>query len=249
MLSALCCLTLLSTLLSPCLLALESHSKGDITINSSLIELLGEQAAVKLKEVMPSDEVINWQVYVPETYDPKVPAGVLVYISPTPSGQIPPDWKSLMDKHNLIWIAADHSGNRETTIRRMYYALLGSNIIKSKYSTTKNRLYLSGFSGGGRVASILAWEHPHIFKGAIYNSGVNFWNEKEPANLQQLQNNRFVFITGKSDGNLDDTKRVYRKYKAAGVKNIKLMINMRQGHSNPRKSSYEKAIIFLDNEH
>ena len=85
-----------------------------------------------------------------------------------------------------------------------------------------------------------------MFNGAIYNSGVNFWREKSPEVMQQIKNNRYVFITGKSDFNLDDTKRVYRKYKAAGITNIKLMVNFRQGHTNPRKSDYDKAIVFLD---
>lgn len=148
----------------PQVLALEANRKGDYTIITTINELLGEQAARKYEAVMTINEDISWQVTVPATYDPAVPAGVMVYISPSPSGEMPKGWKSLMNKHNLIWIAADKSGNKVITPHRITFALLGSNLLQSLYSIDKSRIYVAGFSGGGRVSSILALDTRNFLK-------------------------------------------------------------------------------------
>ena len=93
---------------------------------------------------------------------------------------------------------------------------------------------------------MVATQYPQFFKGAIYNCGVNFWNDINEEQLNLIKNNRFVFLTGTDDFNLNDTKKVYAKYKKANVKNIDLMIIPRMGHTNPKKNRFAKAINFLD---
>jgi len=62
-----------------------------------------------------------------------------------------------------------------------------------------------------------------------------------------IKNNRFVFITGSEDFNLRDTKRVFKRYEKAEVRQLKLMVIPHMGHSNPTASNYAQAIAFLDN--
>ena len=219
---------------------------GAYTANASITDLIGEDSAQAYVAIMPVDELITWEVYVPENYDTKKPAGVLVYISPSNSGELPKGWKALIDKYNLIWVAANESGNKVDTHRRLSYAIMALALIDKRYKVDGDRTYLSGFSGGGRVASLLAIQYPTLFNGAIYNSGANLWNKGEAIAIDQINNNRYVFIAGKKDFNLDDTKKVYRAYKKAGIEQIKLMVIPRMGHSNPSKSNFERAIRFLD---
>lgn len=218
----------------------------EFQIQASAIELLGETAAQRYAPIMPVDDPIEWEVYVPATYDPARPAGLLVYISPQASGRIRAQWKSLMADANLVWVAANQSGNRVSPRRRIAYALLAVAMIAREYKVAQERIYVSGFSGGGRIASMVATKFPGLFKGAIYNCGVNFWEESTPESLELIKNNRFVFITGSKDFNLRDTRRVFKKYENADVQQIKLMVIPLMGHSNPGKSDYAQAITFLD---
>ena len=96
------------------------------------------------------------------------------------------------------------------------------------------------------MASFVAIEYPRLFKGAIYNCGVNFWDDKSPVAIDAVRKNRYVFVTGSKDFNLRDTKTVFRKYKKAGVEQIKLMVIPFMSHSNPGKSDYGEAIAWLD---
>ena len=219
---------------------------GAHTVSATLTDVVGSAAAQVYEEVMPIDETIEWDIYVPANYDAATPPGVLVYISPDDSGKVPQRWTALLGDQNLIWVGANNSGNKINTHRRMTYALMALAVAQKRYKIDLDRAYLSGFSGGGRVASLLAVEYPALFKGAIYNSGANLWNKKTPLDLEPLKANRYVFIAGKNDFNLDDTQRVYRAYKKAGIDQVKLMVIPFMGHSNPKKKHYERAIMFLD---
>ena len=218
---------------------------GEFRTSATIVELLGESSAAYVP-IIPVDETNDWRVYVPADYDPTKPTGLLVYISPTDSGQILTEWKSLMDEHNLIWIAADGSGNRRAGVHRMILAVMATAVIGRQYRIDRARIYVSGFSGGGRVASMVAAEYPELFRGAIYICGVNYWLDNSSVEIEKVKRNRYVFLTGSEDFNLQDTRKVFRRYEKAGIPEIKLVVIPHMGHRNPGAKDYGKAITWLD---
>ena len=219
---------------------------GEFQASFTVTELLGATSAQYYESIIPTDELIEWEIYVPESYKHERPAGVLVYISPSQKGSIPKQWKTLMDAHNLIWIGANRSGNRVPVPRRVVYALTALAAIDKNYKVDVERVYLTGFSGGGKAASVASAQYPQIFKGAIFNCGARFWGSETPERLEQIMTNRYVFITGTYDHNLELTKKVFRAYERAGVEHSKLMVIRNMTHSNPKSKHFEKAIEFLD---
>lgn len=219
---------------------------GRLQSTATVEELVGADSARYFAKVIATDTPIEWDLFVPGNYDPDKPAGLLVYVSPSDSGAIPYRWKSVMEEHNLIWVAANESGNSVDGGLRIAYAVLAPTMARKTYRIDSSRVYVSGLSGGGRVASIVAPEYAHIFNGAIYNCGVNFWGSREPKRIERVQANRYVFVTGDQDFNRGETKRVYRAYKKAGVANAMLMDIAGMGHENPSGSNFARAIAFLD---
>ena len=236
---------LTSFLCGPALFA-ATERVGQFELDSTLAELLDEPALENFTRLIPADTPIEWSVYVPKSYDPGKPAGLLVYISPGDSGRIPSEWKAIMERRNLIWIGAHRSGNRTHTTLRIAYAILAPVAIEKSYGIDAERVYLSGFSGGGRVSSMIAGDYAHIFKGAVYNCGANLWNGEKPGRFEEMKANHYVFLTGSWDFNRRDTEHVYKAYDQAGIPNIKLMVIPRMAHQNPAARSYDKAIEFLD---
>jgi len=57
-------------------------------------------------------------------------------------------------------------------------------------------VYLSGLSSGGKMARMVAIDDAHLFKGAIYNCGVDFWQQDPPQRFEQISQNHYVFVTG-----------------------------------------------------
>jgi hypothetical protein len=225
----------------------EPARTGSFSIEATPLEIVGPERAANFASVVPLEEAISWQITVPESYESGNPPGVLVYISPSKSGKLPRKWKDLPGSHNLIWIAADDSGNRTLTVRRITYALFAVLLVADRYSIDINRIYLSGFSGGARVAGFVAAEQPEIFKGEIYIGGAEIWQgELTPGKLEAMKRNRYVFLVGSEDDNRLFARRVASKYKDAGIEKVELKVISRLGHELPDERNMNDALKFLD---
>lgn len=218
---------------------------GAFSITRTPAELLGE-AAGNFLSVIDVDEPITWEAYVPEGYSAESPPGIVVYVSPSQSGAPPPGWSSVMNEHNLIWISANNSGNRVVVSHRVLKAIFALNAIQEDYVLDDKRIFVSGFSGGGRVASMIATDYANTFDGGFFICGAEFWNVDEPRHFEAIKSNRYVFLSGERDQALAPTKRVYRKYRGAGAPHVRLIVVRGMGHNNPPRRDISRAIQFLD---
>ena len=123
---------------------------GAFSQSNSIREVASEEFAAAAESFISPHESINWEFYVPENYDPQKPAGLMVYVSPSPSGDIPRGWKAIVDGLNMIWVAATGSGNRVAVGRRVVFALAAPSLAGRHYQIDPQRIYLSGLSGGGK---------------------------------------------------------------------------------------------------
>lgn len=219
---------------------------GEFRLTRSLADVVGVASARNAEAVLPPDQPISWEVYVPDSYDPDRPPGLMVYISPTQSGEIPRGWKTVMDDRNLIYVGANRSGNNVMVARRAIYAMIAPTLIGKHYQLDRERIYVTGLSGGGKMASMVATDHAHVFKGAIYNCGVDFWQNHPPTRYDEIKQNHYVFVTGTLDQALEPTKRVYSQYRKAGVENAKLMVIRDMTHKNPNRFDFDEAVQYLD---
>ena len=221
-------------------------SSGEMTLAATPSELLGDDATALFGSALESSESLDWEVYVPESYDHGKPAGLLVFISPIDSGRMPGRYKEVMEENNLIWIGANQSGNRARVARRIGLALLATALADRKFSIDTSRVYVSGFSGGGRTASAVAPEYAQIFTGAIYICGVNSWDDRKPKQIDRVREHRYVFLTGSNDFNRAETRRVHRAYRRADVDNVLLLEVPGMDHRMPPADDLAAAINFLD---
>lgn len=219
---------------------------GEFTISSTVLDIMGESDAPSFASKISITDLVEWEVYVPQNYDPGKPSGILVFINSRNNGKIEEKWKVVMENTNLIYIGANNSGNDIAIAQRVAYAIIAPRLINNTYYINPDRIYVSGFSGGSRVASMVATEYNNLFKGAIYNSGANYWGEAAQASYDEMKNNYYVFITGTEDFNLEDTKQVYDAYQKIGVKNSKLIVVPNMAHKRPGPGNLEDAVNYID---
>ena len=220
------------------------HGGFDVELTyPDIVDLVGVESAL---DPLGADETVTWRMYVPETYDPDVPAGLIVYISPEPSGKIRANWRPVIEAGNLIWIAANDSGNRTPTGKRILLASLAPYVASARYAIDPERVYLSGFSGGGKAAGIASLHLAELFKGAIFICGAELRPDVGPEQLASAATNRYVFLTGNRDFNRDLTRQVYRKFERLGLANVMLMIVPGMGHSRPDGAQFQEALRYLD---
>jgi pimeloyl-ACP methyl ester carboxylesterase len=208
------------------------------------VQLLGEQQAARYEKILDPEEPVTFQVYLPKNDSNEKP-GVFVYVSPMKTGRIDSRWREVMDQQNLIYIAADKSGNRVPTVRRMVMATLAVKALAQGYSFNPDHINISGFSGGGRVASRLASQYPEVFTGALYICGVDFWKKDQTPKVDRVIQNRFVFLTGTRDFNLTETKMIHKRYIKAGAQNSKLIVVPGMAHLHPDAQYLTEALRYL----
>lgn len=111
----------------------------------------------------------------PRDHDPSRPAGVLVWISPTPAWQ-PPELFSAADDLGLIVVGAFNNGNERAILDRLQVAFDMLETVRRRHLVDDERVYVTGMSGGGRCASILVACFPEVFRGAVPIVGLNSWH-------------------------------------------------------------------------
>lgn len=227
-------------------LAEQTLRTGQFDVFGTTSELLDSETVSSISEIVSPEQKLSWKLYVPESFDGSAPAALMVYVSPTGNGWIPRDWRSVMDARNMLWIGANSSGNEVSAAKRIILALLAPTVAARDYSIDANRTYIAGFSGGGKIASIVAADFAHRFRGAIYIGGAESWGDDEPQRIAGIRDNRYVFLAGEYDFNLRLTRKIYREYKKADVPNIKLMEVRGLAHRLPNDYYWQKALTFLE---
>jgi len=148
----------------------------------------------------------KFDIYVPSGSPPPGGYGLVVYIAPSSRPTRPLDWRGPLDDHRLIFVSAQNSGNDKNVLdRRVPLALLAYDNVRARFPIDARRVFVMGFSGGSRVAEIVALAYPDIFHGAVLNAGSDpidgtAGNYKPPVELFRLfQRSRLIYITGEQD--------------------------------------------------
>jgi hypothetical protein len=143
---------------------------------------------------------------VPSQPPPPKGYGLIVFVPPWDSEKFPGEWLPVLDRYGFIMVSAAHSGNDKTVLgRRAPLALLAEQNVVRHYPVDPERIFISGFSGGSRVAMQLAVAYPDVFRGAILNAGGDrIGTSASPLPprdlfLQFQSTSRLVYVTGDED--------------------------------------------------
>ena len=224
----------------------ETPETGYFKISMTPTDVIGEASAQGLADVLPPDEEINWQLFVPHSYAADNPPGVVVYVSPRETGGPPRAWNDLLGEQNLIWVGANGAGNKNPVAERMLKAIMAPTMLAKTYAINAERCYIAGFSGGSMTAMRIASLRPEQFKGGVYIAGSVFWGDNAPPKIDLIKQNRHVFMVGTYDEEMKKTRRVYNDYKKAGIENSELIIIRNHPHRLPPMTYFVKAIEYLD---
>jgi len=205
----------------------------------------------------------SFEVRVPRTYSGQEPYGVLVWISPGDTVGMPGEWEEVLDRHKLIWIGANKSGNERAPVIRMALGLDAVHNIKKSYRVDEDRVYVAGLSGGGRVASMLAIVYPDVFQGGFYMCGCNYYRDTAVPGeegqkwrrsfaapsaklLTEAKKRRHVLLTGESDINRPQTLAYSEAYKRDSFQYVTYLEVPGLGHGPPDAEWLGKGIVALD---
>lgn len=150
------------------------------------------------KVVCKEDLSQSYSLYIPSKNNNETLA-VIYFFDPHGDGSLPlVKYKTLADSFHFILVGSNNSknGNDMSTSQNIWNIL--SDDIKKRLAINTNRIYICGFSGGAKVATYIALNHPEI-KGVIAN-GAGL------PDINHAGNFRFSFtaVTGYGDMNMTD---------------------------------------------
>ncbi len=129
-----------------------------------------ELSAIKRVQTM-SDSNQQYQLYLPSYYDQSQHYPLILAFDPHGDGSLPVKLiRKYAEKYGYIVAGSDNSANGISNLQYVLQTLF--NDVTSRYAVDKNRIYAFGFSGGARVAGLMALYFPGI-KG-IAGCGAGF---------------------------------------------------------------------------
>jgi predicted esterase len=215
--------------------------------------------------VVPPDYDLSrerFRVQVPSPQGTNSVHGLLVWLNSGDDGYFPPVWEEELTNHNLVLIAPLQCGDGRHPIDRLRMALDGTCNACRKYRIDRKRIYVGGFAGGARLASMLGIACGDIFTGALCICGVNFHLHvpvdgaqyypgsfyPSPEVVQYARTKgRFVLITGEGDPDFDRIKAIAELgFRRDGFKNVLLQQAPGVAQATPQAGFLEQALAFLD---
>ncbi len=208
----------------------------------------------------------SFSFVVPESYSPSVAHGLIIWVSPSPiGGASRPDLLADMARRRLIWVGANDAGNERPRWYRFALALDAAHAAAKLYTIDPERIYIAGYSGGGRVSSVLSVAYPEVFRGGLMMVGCDWFRplpipDRPGTNWPALypkpakhdldlakSRNRYVFLTAERDFNRVQTREVLHAFEREGFAHTAYVEVPGIGHYGPVPTPYwSRAFDALD---
>lgn len=216
---------------------------------------------------MPEYSITNesFELRAPETLAANEAWGLLVWISPDDDPTTPGDWDSELSKQHLLLVSAHRCGNTRHPLDRFRLALDATSNMCRRYKVDRQRIYIGGFSGGARIASMLGVAYADVFTGTLCVCGANFYRDIPASGgqyylatftpnpgvlLQAKRGGRFVLVTGDHDENRDSMSRIAtRGFKGEGFRHVLYLEAPGLGHEMPSAKALATALEYLADNH
>jgi predicted esterase len=146
----------------------------------------------------------KFYLFVPSNYRNKQSFGLIAFIHAGNEMSVPNDWKKVLTRHRLLYIAPQDIGNEHPVPRRALATLVAIRKMIELYQVDPQRVYITGHSGGAKVAGRVAFAQPDLIRGALPMCGflIPEAGQYDKAHLEKVKSQvGFALITGSKDFN------------------------------------------------
>ncbi|HZW05840.1 MAG TPA: hypothetical protein VFF65_01855 [Phycisphaerales bacterium] len=196
---------------------------------------------------------------VPAAYDPRTPAGLLVYINAAPDGKPPGVLFKALDELGIACVGIENAGNDRPVVDRFQLVFDAVFAASERVHVDPRRVYLSGISGGGRCASRLQCCFPDYFTGAAPIVGLSTYfnvplgggkhspagfDRPNTARFAQLRTRRLGVLTGPADFNYAEIVAAAKGMKGDGLQ--VRVFEHEMGHQLPTAEWFLETLRWVD---
>jgi predicted esterase len=187
----------------------------------------------------------RYQLYVPKGTSKDKPLALVLFISPGDGPQGWKNWQKPCEKEGVLFASPFGAGNSTQPGHRTRIILDVLDDVRRQYAIDPDRTYLTGFSGGGRMACAIGFALPEYFGGVIPVCGTNPLSG--PTYLRHRLEERLsvAFVTGETDMNRKENE-VYMApwFEELGIRS-KLWVVPKMGHAIPAPAVMSDVYAWL----
>jgi predicted esterase len=219
--------------------------------------LRGQKSNLKMTRALSESRFF---ARLPAGYDPKRPAGLLVWVDAGREGRSPEVFAPALDELGIICIGAADSGNLREVADRYQLALDAVATATRRFHVDPRRVYVSGISGGGRVSSALCFCFPDLFTGAVPIVGLGCYERVPMGNsayaasiclpppskrFALLRDHRIAAMTGDEDANQREIRAAAEVMNKDGVR-VRVFDYADMRHELPTPARFTDALKWVD---
>lgn len=234
------------------------HTQSPIVLDPKTVRSRIRISLPRLERELSTE---TFRVRLPRDYNPQSPVGVLIWISPTPDGRIPSIFEPICDELGLIAVGVDNNGNKRPITDRLQNHLDSIETLAEHAFLDRERIYLTGMSGGGRCSGILQLCFPELFAGAVPVVGLDtyhnaptgtpgqYWPKRlgkpNGPTMKMLKERRIRSITGSADFNEPEMTLRTKLLQDDGI-DAQIDIIEGMAHTMPSDDQFGSALRWVD---
>jgi hypothetical protein len=188
----------------------------------------------------------TYELFVPNRKDVKKPVPAILFVS---AGDEPGGWKafeSVCKDKGIVFIGVRGAGNGVLQGKRVRIILDCFDDVRRQVPLDPDRTYISGFSGGGRIACGIAFALPEYFGGVLPICASGDVREEQWLRFRIADRLSAALVTGETDFNRGELERWKGPmWKDLGIR-TKVWTQPKTGHALPPAATLAEAVAWLD---
>jgi hypothetical protein len=188
----------------------------------------------------------RYQLFVPKNYakDKSWPLVIFVSAGDGPAGWSA--WRKACEDNGVLFCAPFGAGNNCPIGQRCRIVLDALDDVRTSYNIDPNRTYVSGFSGGARMACSFGFSLPEYFGGIVPIGGTNPLPKLTYLKHRIMDRLSVAHVTGETDFNRKEHELfMHPWWQGIGITS-KLWIVPKTGHALPPPEVIVQVYQWLD---
>jgi hypothetical protein len=187
----------------------------------------------------------RYQLFVPPTYDAEKTWPLVVFLSPGDDPLGWRYWRKTCEEGGLFFCAAFGAGNNCPPGQRVRIVLDMLDDVRRGYRIDPDQTYLTGFSGGGRLACTLAFALPDYFGGVIAVGGTSPLHRLDYLRHRVQDRLSVALVTGSDDFSRKEIEDYFHPFFSDLGIRARLWVVPKTGHAMPPDPVLAEVVAWL----
>ena len=188
----------------------------------------------------------GYELFLPVRKNVKTPMPAVVFVS---AGNDPGGWKAfepICKELGIVFIGVRGAGNNVKLADRCRIILDCLDDVRRQVPLDPDRTYISGFSGGGRIACAIGFALPELFGGIMPIVAGGELRSEPWLRHRAIDRLSAAMITGESDFNRGEVERWAGPYWIGIGIRTKVWVQPKSGHAMPSPDTITEVVKWLE---